>query len=116
MWGPAALVLLSAPPGFVDLADVAPDVAVDMRYAGARNFVGRPVRGYAAPRCLLSQEAAAALANVQRDLAPLGLGLLVYDCYRPRRAVDDFVDWARQPDGAATSPAYYPAVPKSQLF
>jgi D-alanyl-D-alanine dipeptidase len=104
------------PAGFVDLATVAPNVALDLLYAGSRNFVGRPVRGYGAARCLLTKQAAAALAEVQRDLAASGLGLLVYDCYRPQRAVDDFVAWARAPGGAATVPAYNPVVPRAELL
>jgi len=103
-------------PGFVDLAEVAPAIAIDMRYAGALNFVGRPVRGYAAPRCLLSRPAAQALAQVQSDLAHQGLGLLVYDCYRPQRAVDDFVAWARDASDESARIRHYPAVPRSQLF
>jgi len=103
------------PAGFVDLADVAPDVIVDMRYAAADNFLGRPARGYADGRCLLTKEAARALAAVQRDLVVFGVGLKVYDCYRPQRAVDDFVAWSRAP-GPATDPRHNPAVPKSELF
>ncbi len=121
-WAQLALVAIGAgvasdklPPGFVDLADVAPDIVVDMRYAGADNFLGRPVRGYGAARCLLTREAARALAGVQNDLKASGLGLMVYDCYRPQRAVDDFVAWSRAP-GAATNPRHHPVVPKSELF
>jgi D-alanyl-D-alanine dipeptidase len=104
------------PPGFVDLAEVAPEIAVDLRYAGAQNFVGRTVRGYLAPRCLLSRSAAVALAQIEEDLAPRGLGLLVYDCYRPQRAVDDFVAWAHDLDDSSTRDRHYPAVAKSELF
>ncbi|HXU02483.1 MAG TPA: M15 family metallopeptidase [Polyangia bacterium] len=104
-----AAVAGTLPAGFVDLADVAPKIAVDMRYASADNFVGRPVRGYRADRCLLTNEAARALAAVQRDVASFGLGLKVYDCYRPQRAVDDFVAWARAP-GPATNPRHHPVV------
>ncbi len=104
------------PAGFVDLAGIAPGIAVQMRYAGAQNFVGRPVSGYRASRCLLSRRAAAALAQVERDLEPRGLGLLVYDCYRPQRAVDDFVAWAHDPADTATRSRHYPAVPKAELF
>jgi len=103
-------------PGFVDLAEIAPAIAIDMRYAGALNFVGRPVRGYAAPRCLLSRPAAQALAQVQSDLARHALGLLVYDCYRPQRAVDDFVAWARETGDESERARHYPSVPRSQLF
>jgi D-alanyl-D-alanine dipeptidase len=104
------------PDGFVDLADVAPDVVVDMRYAGRDNFLGRPARGYGAARCLLTGEAARALAGAQRDLTAAGFGLLVYDCYRPQRAVDDFAAWARDTSGAATDPRHHPVVPKRELF
>jgi len=104
------------PPGFVDLAAVAPGIAVDLRYAGAQNFVGRTVRGYLAPRCLLSRPAALALAQIEQDLAPRGLGLLIYDCYRPQRAVDDFVAWAHDLDDSSTRDRHYPAVAKGELF
>ena len=103
------------PSGFVDLSAVEPGIAIEMRYAGPDNFVGRPIRGYAAARCLLSRPAARALAAVARDLARRGLGLLVYDCYRPQRAVADFVAWARGPD-LSTRENHYPSTPKSQLF
>jgi D-alanyl-D-alanine dipeptidase len=104
------------PLGFVDLALVAPDIALDVRYAGGQNFVGRPVHGYNSPRCLLSRAAARALAQVEADLAPQGLALLVYDCYRPQRAVDDFVTWAHDPLDETTRSRHYPAVPKAELF
>jgi D-alanyl-D-alanine dipeptidase len=103
------------PAGFVDVAAVAPDIVVDIRYAGPHNFVGRAVHGYGAARCLLTKQAAGALAEVQRDVAAFGLGLKVYDCYRPQRAVDDFVAWSRAP-GLATNPEHHPVVPKAQLF
>ena len=114
-------------PGFVDLAQVAPGVVIQMRYAGAQNFLGRPVHGYAASRCWLSRPAAEALARVAEDLAARGLALMVYDCYRPQRAVDDFVAWAqsrgddRSETGdpaiqAAARNRHYPAVPRSELF
>lgn len=102
--------------GFVDAADAVPRLVVEMRYAGPRNFVGRPIAGYEAPVCLLTQEAAAALTLVQRDLAASGRGLKVYDCYRPTRAVADFAAWARDLDDQAMSAEYYPNVDKSQLF
>jgi len=119
------------PDGFVDVADVAPGVVVEMRYAGSDNFMGRPARGYGAARCLLTKPAARALAAVQREVAASGLALMVYDCYRPQRAVDDFVAWARDTSGAVQTeqamqalqaeqaendPRFNPVVPRSQLF
>lgn len=98
------------------LADVAPEIQQDMRYAGANNFVGARVDGYQRPVCLLSAEAAEALAAVARELAPLGLGLRVYDCYRPARAVAHFARWARDLSDQRTKAQYYPRVDKAQLF
>ena len=57
------------PAAFVDAASVVPGLIVDARYAGAHNFVGRPIDGYQAPRCLLTRPAAEALTGVAKDLA-----------------------------------------------
>jgi D-alanyl-D-alanine dipeptidase len=103
------------PPGFARLADLAPDIAQDMRYAGANNFTGHPVPGYRAPQCWLRAEAARALAVAQADANTHGFSLVVYDCYRPRRAVSSFVEWSRNAD-QSTKPDYYPRLDKSQLF
>lgn len=104
------------PAAFVDAAAIVPDLIVDMRYAGAHNFVGRPIDGYPAPRCLLTRQAAAALAQVARDLAPRGLVLKVYDCYRPARAVAHFVRWARDLKDQKMKAEFYPDVDKRMLF
>ena len=101
---------------FVDTRALIPDLVVEMRYAGHENFVGRPITGYDDPVCLLTQRAAAALANAQKVLGESGLGLKVFDCYRPTRAVADFAAWARDPQDQARKPDYYPNVDKSQLF
>ncbi|MCC6946744.1 MAG: M15 family metallopeptidase [Bradyrhizobiaceae bacterium] len=87
-----------------------------MRYFGGNNFVGRRIDGYEAPVCLLTREAAQALAAVQRDLALVGLGLKAFDCYRPARAVAHFVRWARDVADQKTKQAFYPEVDKRNLF
>jgi len=104
------------PAGFVELRDVVPGIVVELRYATAENFVGRPIEGYAQPRAVLTREAAAALAAVQAELMAEGFSLKVYDAYRPQRAVNHFVRWARDPEDTATKAAYYPDVPKTELF
>lgn len=93
-----------------------PTIETEIRYAGSDNFVGRPIEGYGAARCWLTRAAAEALAGVQRDLRSEGLGLRVYDCYRPQRAVDHFVRWARDPGDTAMRARYYPNVAKHRLF
>jgi zinc D-Ala-D-Ala dipeptidase len=120
-----ALLLLAAQPAhaqaplpssFVDAAAVADGLVVDMRYFGDNNFVGERIDGYERPRCLLSVQAANALAAVERDLAARGLGLKVFDCYRPQRAVAQFVRWAQRIDDVKRKREFYPDVDKRDLF
>jgi D-alanyl-D-alanine dipeptidase len=103
-------------PGFVEIREAVPGVVVDLRYLGDDNFVGAPVDGYAAERCYLTAEAAQALGRVQHELAHLGLGLKVFDAYRPQRAVDHFMRWAEDLDDTAMKSRYYPDVAKAHLF
>ena len=85
------------PEGFVYIKDVIPSVREDIRYAGYHNFVGCPVDGYFAPKSVLKTEAAQALKRAAEEFERKGLYLLIYDAYRPQRAVDHFVRWARIP-------------------
>lgn len=103
------------PEGFVYLRDVAPGIREDMRYAGADNFTGRRVAGYEAARCILAEPVARALARVQGDLAADGLGLKVFDCYRPAQAVAAFAAWARGEAGAGNK-AYFPRVARDRII
>lgn len=100
---------------FVRLSDVAPSILQDVRYASSRNVLGRPLNGYMAPVCLLRRSAAEALARVQAALKPEGLGLLVFDCYRPSSAVDDLVAYVEKRGGRLTSP-YHPNVSRRDLI
>jgi zinc D-Ala-D-Ala dipeptidase len=104
------------PSGFVDAATVVDGLVVDMRYFGDHNFVGETIDGYERPRCLLSVQAATALAVVARDLAARGLGLKAFDCYRPQRAVAHFVRWAQRLDDVRRKGEFYPGVDKRDLF
>lgn len=103
------------PREFVKLRDVDPTILQDMRYFGSNNFVGRPIAGYEAGACVLTEPAARALSAAQAEFAEQGHSLIVFDCYRPQRAVDDFVAWASN-DDEATKAQYYPNVPKGELF
>lgn len=104
------------PASFVDAATVIPNLAVEIRYHGANNFIGRPVDGYERPFCLLTRQAAAALAEVQRSLAPRGLGIKVFDCYRPVRATKHFLRWAADPNDPGRSAEFNPGISKPDLF
>jgi zinc D-Ala-D-Ala dipeptidase len=72
---------LSSDYKLVDIQTIAPDIRLDMRYATANNFLKAPV--YPVARCLLRAPVAQALKAVQADLRAQGLGLKLYDCYRP---------------------------------
>jgi zinc D-Ala-D-Ala dipeptidase len=106
----------SLPPAFVDAAAVVDGLVVDMRYFSDNNFVGERIDGYEQPRCILSAPAANAVAAVQRELAARGLGLKVFDCYRPQRAVAHFVRWAQRIDDVKRKREFYPDVDKRNLF
>ncbi len=131
LFGAALLVLLApatlaagqspatrtAPPGaFVNLHDVAPTIVVEMRYRTAHNFLGRRVPGYRESTCILSRQAAEALARVQEQVTAADLTLKVYDCYRPQRSVDAFVAWAKDLDDTRMKAEFYPRVRKDRLF
>jgi D-alanyl-D-alanine dipeptidase len=79
-----------------DIRSVDSTIQVDVRYATANNFTGAPLPGYGAPRVLLRREAAEALGRVQHRLRSGGLGLRIFDGYRPVRATLAMVDGARR--------------------
>jgi zinc D-Ala-D-Ala dipeptidase len=98
------------------LRDIDPTIVQDIRYAGSHNFVGRPIRGYLAAECILSARAAKALETVQRALAEKKLALIVWDCYRPKRAVEDFWQWSQDPTHSEMKAEFYPRIAKEKLF
>ncbi len=104
------------PESFVDIKDVIPDIQVDIRYFTPHNFVGEIVNGYKTAKCIITREAAEALASVQKDLSIFSLELKIYDCYRPQRAVNHFVKWATEIDNTKTKEEFYPTIDKKNLF
>lgn len=104
------------PESFIDVQKVIPGMIMDMRYAGPHNFLGEIVDGYLAPKCYLTKEAATALARVQKELEPYALSLKIYDCYRPQRAVNHFVRWAKEIENTKTMKEFYPTIDKRNLF
>ena len=80
----------------VDVRSVDSSIAVDLRYFTSENFTGAPLPGYQANRAYLRREAAAALGRVQQQLRAEGLGLLVWDGYRPVSGTEGMVAWAER--------------------
>jgi len=104
------------PEGFVYVDEVIPAARFDNRYFGEYNFVGTRIDGYNAPFAILTKEAAEALKRVSDDLAEEGYGILIYDAYRPQKAVNHFVAWSRDPSDTKMKDDFYPEVDKSRLF
>lgn len=104
------------PDGFCYLDEVIPNAVYDVRYFGRDNFVGERVDSYNVPRVILTKNAAMALAKVQDDLDPFGLGLKIFDGYRPQDAVSHFVRWAKNLDDTRMKSKFYPDVQKKHLF
>jgi len=102
--------------GMVDIHSLVPDMAEDIKYAGSDNFTGAPVDGYRAAKCFLLKPAAEALAQVEQTLRKRHLRLKLWDCYRPTRAVAEFVRWAHDLGDQHTKAAHFPNVDKSKLL
>lgn len=113
---PAAGQDSNLPSGFVYVNEIIPDIQVELRYFTSHNFVGMRIDGYLDSRCILTRDAAEALKGVQEELKPFGLGLKVYDAYRPQRAVDHFVKWAKNLNDVRMKDEFYPQVRKEDLF
>ncbi|MCL2502378.1 MAG: M15 family metallopeptidase [Bacteroidales bacterium] len=104
------------PQGFVYISDLIPDVLLDIRYYSTYNFVGARVDGYCAPTAVLSAEAAQALKKVSDELKAQGYLLKIFDAYRPQKAVQHFVRWAKDLQDTVYRQAFYPDIDKSKLF
>jgi D-alanyl-D-alanine dipeptidase len=104
------------PAGFVYVDDVIPEIVLDIRYYSDDNFTGRRVSGYERPVGILSEQAADALQRVASELQEFDIGMKIYDAYRPQRAVDDFIQWAKDPGEQSKKARYYPEVDKANLI
>ena len=65
----------------IELTELSNTIKLDIRYDTANNFVGRPV--YTEARAFLQRAAAAAVVRVHEKLREQGLGLVIFDGYRP---------------------------------
>lgn len=114
--GMALRQLETLPHGFVYLDAVIPDILLDLRYCRANNFIGERIDGYLQARGILTREAANALAGVQAELKSSGLGLKIFDAYRPQQAVAHFERWAADASDVRMKAQYYPELDKHELL
>ncbi len=104
------------PEGFIRLNDIDSTIIIDLKYNTQLNFTGKIVRGYRSNSAILSEDASTALINAQKDFNKLGYSLILYDGYRPQRAVDFFVQWSKNLNDTINKRIYYPNIKKSELF
>jgi D-alanyl-D-alanine dipeptidase len=84
----------------VDLTKLDSTIVIDMKYATTDNFLGKKV--YNSARCLLRKSVAERLIRVQRRLQKMGLGLKIWDAYRPLSVQRKF--WEYCPDPRYVAP------------
>ncbi len=99
---------------FAEISTVIDDAAYDIRYYSSNNFTGNRVQGYHAPRAYMTKEALAALSKAADDLRSQGFRLLIWDSYRPQKAVDNFVTWINDPKDPGDK-TFYPDLQKQDL-
>jgi D-alanyl-D-alanine dipeptidase len=101
---------------FVFVDELVSDVRWDAKYATWDNFTGKPLDGYLANRIAGTRALCAALERAREEAASLGFGLLLWDGYRPQRAVDCFLRWSEQPEDGRTKPRHYPNINRAEMF
>ncbi|GAA3454594.1 D-Ala-D-Ala dipeptidase VanX [Dactylosporangium matsuzakiense] len=101
---------------FVYIDEFVPGIRWDAKYATWDNFTGRPVDGYLANRVVGTRALGTALARARDRAAPLGLGLLLWDGYRPQRAVDRFLRWSREPEDGWAKQRHHPNITRAEMF
>ena len=101
---------------FVLLSDAVPDAILEIRYYSTYNFVGKRIAGYEEPIALLTKEAATKLKEVSDEMIEKGYRLKIYDAYRPQKAVNNFVEWAKDVNDVKMKKYFYPDLDKEVLF
>jgi D-alanyl-D-alanine dipeptidase len=102
--------------GFVFLDEALRGVRWDAKYATWDNFTGTPVDGYEVNRIVGSLALAESLLDATERAARLGFGLLLWDGYRPQRAVERFLAWSMQPEDGRTKERFYPNLDRAAMF
>ena len=101
---------------FVSIKDEIKDAILDIRYFSNYNFVGERIDGYLEPIALISKDACIALKKAADEFRNNGYLIKIYDAYRPIRAVEHFVRWAKDLSDIKMKEYFYPDVDKSELF
>jgi len=90
-------IYCSMPTEFDYISNIDPSIVIMARYFTKGNFVGDVIDGYKKNTAIITKTAGLALSNVQYILRQFGYTLVVYDCYRPQKAVNHFYRWSLAP-------------------
>lgn len=101
---------------FVFVDEVVAGIRWDAKYATWDNFTGKPVDGYLANRIVGTRALCAGLERAREEAASLGFGLLLWDGYRPQRAVNGFLRWSTQVEDGRTKRRHYPHIARGEMF
>lgn len=104
------------PQGFVYLDRIDPTIVQTVMYYGNRNFVGERITGYKSPKIILTGEAAFGLRNVQEGIRNDNYSLVVYDGYRPTKAVEHFIRWSNDSGESKMKDFFHPYISRKDIF
>ena len=116
LFGSGCTNLKEKPSDFVMLSEVDATIIQDVRYSTKENFLGRPAVGYKTTKIACTKKAAESLKQAHDYFKSQGYNLVVYDAYRPQRAVDDFRGWGNDLNDLGNKASYYPTLEKKDLF
>lgn len=97
------------------VTDIDPSIQVNLKYFGKDNFIGKVIPGYKANKAILTKQAAEALAQAQKKFKEDGYSILIYDAYRPQKAVTYFMDWIKNQPDEERKQYHFPRVDKKDL-
>jgi D-alanyl-D-alanine dipeptidase len=101
---------------FVFVDELVPGIRWDAKYATWDNFTGKPVDGYLVNRIVGTRALCVALERAQEKAESRGFGLVLWDGYRPQRAVDRFLRWAEEPEDGPTKRRHHPNISRAAMF
>jgi zinc D-Ala-D-Ala dipeptidase len=111
------IAMTNVHPDFISLEEICVGIKVEASYSKTTNFTGSIVAGYQSTRAFLHKKPAEALCKVHLLAKEKGLGLKIFDAYRPVKAVQFFLDWAKRPeDNSTLKEFYYPKFSRVELF
>uniref|UniRef100_A0A914DH91 D-Ala-D-Ala dipeptidase n=1 Tax=Acrobeloides nanus TaxID=290746 RepID=A0A914DH91_9BILA len=109
-------MVMKLPEDFVYLKEINPNIIADLQFLLHENFVGSRIKGYHSNEVILTRPAAEALSKAQEQCEIDGYSLVVYDAYRPLKAVNFITEWIKDPYDDFQKKKYYPNISKHDIF